>query len=498
MPKQDKRHHLIVLVHGLWGSSQNMARLESVIHHSLDDSKICTIHTYSPSCFSHFKTYDGVEAIGDYIIPDLFNHIETLHNKHGVIINEISFIGYSLGGLVVRYIIGELFDAGFFNTIIPVFFTTFATPHLGITFYTNKFINHLGSNLLGQTGMDLFLTEGRDGILYKLSEPKGNYYQGLSLFKSKICIANAKFDRSVGFYSAFITKYDVFNDWENINPKFIEDLPTATIDENGKLIECLIIDFNKTEKILKEDDILDPPKTHSTHKSTMFFIGSFVVLLFPIIFSLSALASIKSFFRNRILQKPDTPKLWKRLFKLIYSCNDTHIEDSDDYNEEENLKSNPIGLSHITRNFVEDGLTMMETNNDIDEIENLEDNELERIISSTTIDKEINESYFIDLNFELNYSSKKSVIKKLKDNLKNGDLSDLKLVENLDPLPFNDVREEVLNNLNTIDWKKITVLLLNLNSHQSVVGRRGFERTPDCIPFLFLYSFLIETGLKTI
>ncbi|EEB87657.1 hypothetical protein MPER_14929, partial [Moniliophthora perniciosa FA553] len=36
-----------------------------------------------------------------------------------------------LGGLVSRYVVGILYQKGFFKTVTPVNFNTIATPHLG-------------------------------------------------------------------------------------------------------------------------------------------------------------------------------------------------------------------------------------------------------------------------------------------------------------------------------------------------------------------------------
>lgn len=507
----NKKNHLIVLLHGLWGSSKNLSRLESVLHHTLDDSKVCKFHTYSPECFPHFKTYDGVESIGNYIIPDLFNHLEKLSINNNIKIDEISFIGYSLGGLIGRYIIGELYEIGFFEKIKPSIFTTFATPHLGVTFYKNTILNFLGSNLLGQSGKDLFMCEKINSIIYKLSDPNEKYFKSLNLFDRKICIANAKFDRTVGFYSAFITKFDIFNDWETVNPKFIENLPNATLKENNKLIECLILNLNDSTRL---DSPISNNLNSSSRKFSLLIVFSIGFLIFPIIFAVSLFATIKSYFRRNFFKKIDILKQWKlsssKIYKdidnnnnnnsddyndsnsisnLIIKDNNKNVANNDDYDESKSLKPNPIGISHITRDVVENGLNVID-NNDLDDI---------IIENSSKLSKrsdEIEKSYFIDVDFELDYKSRKSSVNSLLKNLDSSDLSNTPLSKNVKPLPFDDIREKILDNLNLIDWTKIVVLLNNLNAHQSVVGRRGFERTPESIPFLFLYSFLIEDTVR--
>lgn len=502
-----KRDHLVVLVHGLWGSSQNLARVESVIHKSLGDSTVCNIHTFAPDCFSHFKTYDGVVAIGDYIIPDLFNHLKNLKNNYNVEIDDISFIGYSLGGLIARYVIGELYNIGFFNTYKPVFYTSFATPHLGSTFYNSNtwILNFLGSRFLGQTGKDLFMVEKNNGILYKLSDPNNHYMKGLNCFKSKLCIANVKFDRTVGFYSAFITKYDVFNDWKNVLPAYIPDLPTAILKENDQLIEAFVIDFNKSLRLdtnsVKDSDKSKMDHYHETNKFTLFFILSVVALIFPIIFGLSTFATIKSFFRINILSKPNIKKLWtstkeylNKKIQLPESAVETQgLLDSKDTNidtsiEDKVIPHKNISISHVTREVVENSLNLI--NNDADM-----DLELERTISKKSFD-ESSRTYSIDVDFELDYKSRSFVVDNITKHLTNDSLSNSPLTDNLKPLSFSETRDQILQNLNTIEWTKIAVLLHSLNAHQSVVGRRGFKRTPEGIPFLFLYTFLLEDIIK--
>lgn len=482
----NKAHHLIVFVHGLWGSSSNLARFESVMHHSLDKSDVCNFHTYAPSCFSHFKTYDGIEAIGDYVIVDLLNHMQVLKDEHDIVISQISFIGYSLGGLISRYVIGELYEAGFFDEIKPGIFSTMATPHLGSTFYNNstKILNFFGSNFLGQTGRDLFMVEGKAGMLYRLSDPGEKYYQGLQLFKFKIVVANAKFDRTVGFYSSFITKYDALSDWNKLEPRFIDGLPSAYINESGEVVECLVVDFNETKR-LPESTITPSEK----FPIRFLVIGTVMFFIFPIILSVSIFSTIKSYFRVRLLQKPDIKRLWRSLSTSSLSTTDEDDKacDSDGYDEEENLQQQNPGLSHLTRKVVENGLNALE-----------EDNVLQKTITNTTNSDETQENFDIDIQFTLEYKSKNSVISSLKKRLFSGDLSTLQVTQGLKPMPFSETREEILENLNTIEWTKIAVLNQNLNSHQSIVGRRGFNRTPESIPFLFMFSFLFESTIKEI
>lgn len=94
--------------------------------------------------------------------------------EDGKQVTHISITGYSLGGLIARYLIGYvrymatihvlivLFSIldyrGFFETTIPVNFTTFTTPHVGLAPYPYMawIWYWLGSKFLGRTGVQFF------------------------------------------------------------------------------------------------------------------------------------------------------------------------------------------------------------------------------------------------------------------------------------------------------------------------------------------------------
>lgn len=74
-------------------------------------------------------------------------------------VTRFSITGYSLGGLVARYLVGILHHRGFFSAIAPVNFTTIATPHIGLLKYStwfSKLSNALGPKLLARTGSQFY------------------------------------------------------------------------------------------------------------------------------------------------------------------------------------------------------------------------------------------------------------------------------------------------------------------------------------------------------
>lgn len=113
------------------------------------------------------NTYDGVDVCGERLVQLVLDSVQTIeqgqqqqqqHQEQegasssaahqaspadsapsnsslskpaGRRVTMLSLIGYSLGGLVVRYAAGKLLALGFFDTVQPANLITVASPHLG-------------------------------------------------------------------------------------------------------------------------------------------------------------------------------------------------------------------------------------------------------------------------------------------------------------------------------------------------------------------------------
>lgn len=91
----------------------------------------------------------------------IIDHTATL-NAAGEKVTKISFTGYSLGGVIARYVLGILHQRRFFDTVQPVNYTSIATPHLGLPKYDTffgKLSRTLGPKLLSRTGTQFFATD---------------------------------------------------------------------------------------------------------------------------------------------------------------------------------------------------------------------------------------------------------------------------------------------------------------------------------------------------
>lgn len=145
-------------------------------------------------------------------------------------VTKFSFIGYSLGGLIGRYLIGYdlslsirtrltcltltriLYQKGLFTTspspssspspfttpAQPINFITIASPHIGLINYRNFFstLSHsLGPTLLSRTGEQFFSADkwGKNGesLLEVMADPERVFWRALSGFERLEIYANA-------------------------------------------------------------------------------------------------------------------------------------------------------------------------------------------------------------------------------------------------------------------------------------------------------------------
>ena len=124
--KSDNRDHLVVLSHGMLGTTRDLNYLASKLK-----SKGCVVLMSSANSF--MKSLLGVEIGGSKLAKEVLEVASQYSN-----LSRISFVGNSLGGLFCRYAIRELFNSTD-NTIAglaPDSFISIATPHLGVRNYT--------------------------------------------------------------------------------------------------------------------------------------------------------------------------------------------------------------------------------------------------------------------------------------------------------------------------------------------------------------------------
>ncbi|EIW79386.1 DUF676-domain-containing protein [Coniophora puteana RWD-64-598 SS2] len=215
--------HLLVLVHGMWGNPRHLAELDRIIREvkgdvETEDTKLAVLVAETNK---EDSTYDGIDWGGERVAQEVFDEIKK-HEDAGKKVTKFSITGYSLGGLIARYLIGILHQKQFFEKITPVNFNTIATPHIGIPRFQSTFssiASFLGPRLLSRTGeqffgVDKWSPSGRS-LLEVLADPDHIFHQALVLFPNLRIYANALNDLTVPYVTAAIDDKDPFGDYEN-------------------------------------------------------------------------------------------------------------------------------------------------------------------------------------------------------------------------------------------------------------------------------------------
>lgn len=202
--------HLLVLVHGMGGSPDDLAFLRWCVRRRTQGHML----VHSAQCNNEpSRTFDGVSEGG----TRLASEVRSIISQHPSL-SEISFVGNSLGGIYVRYALALLFDpeSSYIAGLQPYTFLSTATPHLGVGPY--GFIGRvpeglkrfLGFKALGRTVKELLLldTSSDDSrfepLLVSMANPHADlpYLQALGAFKRRCVYANVVNDAMVAYETA--------------------------------------------------------------------------------------------------------------------------------------------------------------------------------------------------------------------------------------------------------------------------------------------------------
>lgn len=271
--------HLFFLIHGLFGRKGHMESMHLTLEKALP---VDTCIVYSSHCNELLSTFDGIEMGAMRIFHELMHFV----NKNPV--SRISIVGYSMGGLWARYLVGLLQDCGFFDSVQPVNFATFATPHLGTCFWKPSaltcLLNGLARAFLGPSGVDL-MSKGPNSILDKMADRHSVYMAGLRRFENLLLFCNAIGDRTVRFWTSFITDKHPFNKTH----EFDTEVSFFEFDNNKH--GAFLLDLNASK--YTEADI--PQQTREKKEKTI--ILNLAYALIPVVFGALALISVVSWIK---------------------------------------------------------------------------------------------------------------------------------------------------------------------------------------------------------
>ncbi|KAF7654173.1 hypothetical protein LDENG_00073110 [Lucifuga dentata] len=187
--------HLVVCVHGLDGNSADLRLVKTFIELGLPGSRL----DFLMSERNQTDTFADFDTMTDRLLDEIIQHIQ-LYN---LTIGRISFIGHSLGNIIIRSVLTR----PRFRCYLPKLhtFLSLSGPHLGML-YNNSTLVSTGLWLmqkLKKSGSLLQLTfrdhaDPRKTFLYLLSQKPG-----LRFFKNVVLVASPQ-DRYVPFHSARI------------------------------------------------------------------------------------------------------------------------------------------------------------------------------------------------------------------------------------------------------------------------------------------------------
>jgi len=214
--------HFLVLIHGMWGNPTHLAEMHRIISETYSPETLegdLRLEVLVAQTNRDKSTYDGIDWGGERIAEEVIEKVAELERDGMGRVARFSVIGYSLGGLLARYLIGVLYSKKFFENVEPVNFATVATPHLGLTragnFRTRLFAR-LGPHFLSRTGEHFYGVDKWAGtgkpLIEVMAEKEHVFFQGLSLFRRITIYANAVNDRTVPFVTAAIEAVDPFMD----------------------------------------------------------------------------------------------------------------------------------------------------------------------------------------------------------------------------------------------------------------------------------------------
>uniref|UniRef100_A0A8C1SEI2 Family with sequence similarity 135 member B n=1 Tax=Cyprinus carpio TaxID=7962 RepID=A0A8C1SEI2_CYPCA len=187
--------HLVVCVHGLDGNSADLRLVKTFIELGLPGSRL----DFLMSEHNQTDTFADFDTMTDRLLDEIIQHIQ-LYN---LTIHRISFIGHSLGNVIIRSVLTRPRFRCYLCKLHT--FLSLSGPHLG-TLYNNSTLVSTGLWLmqkLKKSGSLLQLTfrdhtDLRQTFLYTLSKKPG-----LQFFRNVVLVASPQ-DRYVPFHSARI------------------------------------------------------------------------------------------------------------------------------------------------------------------------------------------------------------------------------------------------------------------------------------------------------
>ncbi|XP_059970636.1 protein FAM135A isoform X6 [Mesoplodon densirostris] len=187
--------HLVVCVHGLDGNSADLRLVKTYIELGLPGERI----DFLMSERNQNDTFADFDSMTDRLLDEIIQYIQI----YSLTVSKISFIGHSLGNLIIRSVLTRPRFKYYLDKLHT--FLSLSGPHLGTLYNSSALVNtglwfmqkwKKSGSLLQLTCRDH--SDPRQTFLYKLSNKAGLHY-----FKNVVLVGSLQ-DRYVPYHSARI------------------------------------------------------------------------------------------------------------------------------------------------------------------------------------------------------------------------------------------------------------------------------------------------------
>ncbi|KAF9274307.1 hypothetical protein BGZ68_000783 [Mortierella alpina] len=384
-------------------------------------------------------------------------------------VTQLSYLGYSLGGLIGRFAIGMLDLEGLFDPverggrgIEPMYFVTMATPHLGIRQPSlsrwSKIFNYLSARMLSRTGEQLQLVDNYIGgkpLLLVLSDPSSVFLHALARFKRRVLYCNIRNDRSVPFWTASFSDADPFRELGSLQIQYNPGYSSLIESFEHQDLEALAQQEQERKEALKaaslRQRIAQRLRAIPWKKYILFgTLGPFLIPLW-LVFACSTISiqglnsrrRTKPMMRsNKILERmrdenviirTDVVPQYRRLSRSSMTLGQEPRDDADERNAAASSNVTLAVPVEPTRRIKRTMSSTSETSSIVETIDDDEDEEDAETAEPTS----------------LSYPHMKKVR----------------------PLALLPVQVEISRNLNRLQWRKNIVHIEAFNAHASIVVR---------------------------
>nr|XP_048701959.1 protein FAM135A isoform X3 [Caretta caretta] len=260
--------HLIVCVHGLDGNSADLRLVKTYIELGLPGGRI----DFLMSERNQNDTFADFDSMTDRLLDEIIQYIQI----YNLTISKISFIGHSLGNLIIRSVLTRPRFKYYLNKLHT--FLSLSGPHLGTLYNSSALVNtglwfmqkwKKSGSLLQLTCRDH--SDPRQTFLYKLSKKAGLHY-----FKNIVLVGSLQ-DRYVPYHSARIEMCKTALKDKQSGPIYAEMIQNLLLPVLQNK-ECNLVRYNVINALPNTADSLIGRAAHIAVLDSEIFLEKFFLV----------------------------------------------------------------------------------------------------------------------------------------------------------------------------------------------------------------------------